>query len=73
MLNIIVVEDNGIGFDKTVVRKGLGFGNLLSRVNLLKGSMEVDSTVNKGTSVIVHIPLAVTISIAAINYWPHFL
>lgn len=62
---VIVVEDNGIGFDKTVVRKGLGFGNLLSRVNLLKGSMEVDSTVNKGTSVIVHIPLAVTISIAA--------
>jgi signal transduction histidine kinase len=62
---VIVVEDNGIGFDKTTVRKGLGFDNLLSRVNLLKGGIEIDSTINKGTSVIVHIPLASTISIAA--------
>lgn len=57
---VIVVEDNGVGFDQSQAPKGLGFGNLLSRVNLLKGGLEIDSALGKGTSVIVHIPIHVT-------------
>lgn len=55
---VIVVEDNGSGFNQETVTKGLGLGNLESRVNLLRGEMEIDTSPNKGTSVMVHIPIA---------------
>ena len=53
----IVVEDNGKGFNQDEVKQGLGLGNLQSRVNVLRGEMEIDSTVNRGTSITVHIPI----------------
>ena len=54
---LLMVEDNGKGFKHDEVEKGLGLGNLESRVNVLKGEIIIDSTLDKGTSVIVHIPL----------------
>ncbi len=54
---MIMVEDNGIGFIENEVVKGLGLGNLQSRVNLLKGEITFDSVPGQGTSVIVHIPI----------------
>jgi signal transduction histidine kinase len=53
---MLMVEDNGIGFIESEVIKGLGLGNLQSRVNLLRGEISFDSVPKKGTSVIVHIP-----------------
>ena len=57
---MLMVEDNGIGFIESEVVKGLGLGNLQSRVNLLRGEISFDSVPQKGTSVIVHIPISVT-------------
>lgn len=54
---IITVEDNGSGFDQIKAKQGLGLGNLQSRVNVLRGEMEIDSSPDRGTSVTVHIPL----------------
>lgn len=54
---VIMVQDNGKGFDQQGVKKGLGLGNLESRVKVLKGEMEIDSYIDGGTSVTVHIPL----------------
>ena len=54
---VVMVEDNGKGFDRDKVQIGLGLGNLESRVNLLRGEMEIDSSLARGTSVIIHIPL----------------
>ena len=54
---MIMVEDNGKGFVRQNVEKGLGLGNLESRVNVLKGEMMIDSTISKGTSVMVIIPI----------------
>ena len=54
---LIMVEDNGQGFEREKVEKGLGLGNLESRVNVLKGEINIDSVIGRGTSVIVHIPL----------------
>lgn len=59
---LIMVEDNGIGFDEDVVQKGLGLGNLQSRVNLLKGEINIDSVPEQGTSVVVHIPIKTVIA-----------
>lgn len=57
---MLMVEDNGIGFIESEVVKGLGLGNLQSRVNLLRGEISFDSVPQKGTSVIVHIPVSPT-------------
>jgi two-component system, NarL family, sensor kinase len=49
----IVVEDNGRGFDTTVLEKnkGAGWTNIRSRVEYLKGQLDVNSTPGKGTLV----------------------
>ncbi len=51
------VEDNGKGFDEHKVKKGLGLENIRSRLNMLNGELELDSSPNKGTSVMINIPL----------------
>ena len=55
----IIVEDNGKGFDTKLIhaKDGLGLVNIERRVEHLEGSMEVDSTIGKGTSVLIDIPL----------------
>ena len=58
---IIMVQDNGEGFDPDTVKKGLGLGNLQSRVNVLRGEMEIDTSLSRGTSVTVHIPVGINI------------
>ena len=55
------VEDNGRGFDYESAlqeKKGIGLGNIISRVDYLKGKMDVDTTEGKGTTVIIDIPYA---------------
>ncbi len=53
----ITVEDDGQGFDKTILKtaKGIGWSNIYNRVEFLKGKIEVDSTIGKGTSVFIEI------------------
>ncbi|MFC0516023.1 tetratricopeptide repeat protein [Mucilaginibacter angelicae] len=55
----LTIEDNGKGFDTTNpdIFKGMGLNNLRSRINFLKGKVEFDSQVNRGTLVSVYIPL----------------
>ncbi|MGF1922850.1 MAG: tetratricopeptide repeat protein [Bacteroidia bacterium] len=52
------VEDNGIGFDKSKVdlKSGIGISNIYSRVEFLKGTIDIDSAPDKGTLVAIHIP-----------------
>lgn len=54
---VIMVQDNGIGFAPEEVQMGLGLGNLRSRVNVLKGEMEIDTSISRGTSVTIRIPI----------------
>ncbi len=53
---IILVEDDGIGYEKGQVKKGMGTSNIESRVRFLKGILQVDSGKDKGTSVLINIP-----------------
>jgi signal transduction histidine kinase len=48
----ITVEDDGIGFDKNNVanNKGAGMQNIQYRVDYFNGTIDIDSTNNKGTS-----------------------
>ncbi|HVX00992.1 MAG TPA: hypothetical protein VHA52_11230, partial [Candidatus Babeliaceae bacterium] len=47
----ITVKDNGIGFDKEVIinKKGIGLKSIQSRAVILKGSVDITSSPQKGT------------------------
>ncbi|MET7037649.1 ATP-binding protein [Elizabethkingia miricola] len=55
----LTVEDNGKGFDhKSLnVKKTAGFHNIESRVQFLKGTMNIMSELNIGTSIELQIPI----------------
>jgi signal transduction histidine kinase len=49
----VTVEDDGKGFDTSILRqsKGIGWSNIQNRVEFLKGNLDVQSEKEKGTSV----------------------
>jgi two-component system, NarL family, sensor kinase len=53
----ITVEDDGKGFDPVILQqaKGIGWTNIKSRVDFLKGILDVQSSIGNGTS--IHIEL----------------
>ncbi|HET8838650.1 MAG TPA: sensor histidine kinase [Flavobacteriaceae bacterium] len=55
----IIVEDNGKGFDlkKGIGKDGMGLSNIEKRIEHLDGTMEIDTSENKGTSIIIDLPL----------------
>lgn len=53
----LLVEDNGLGFDKNKISLGIGFQNVSSRVNDLKGTFEIDSIKGKGATITINIPI----------------
>lgn len=54
---IIEYKDNGIGFDKTKVKNGLGLKSIASRIDILKGKLTFDSIEGNGVSFKINIPL----------------
>ncbi len=57
----IIVTDDGIGFDTNSTNTrvfGLGLNGLYRRVNEINGEIKIDSQVNKGTTVLIDIPMA---------------
>ncbi|MBC7916075.1 MAG: sensor histidine kinase [Pyrinomonadaceae bacterium] len=54
----LTVEDNGKGFDKEkpTHKRGIGLKNIVDRIELLKGSVDFDSSPGKGTLLAIHIP-----------------
>jgi len=55
----MTIEDNGIGFDKSILDKttGAGWPNIKSRIAYLKGSLDVESSLGNGTAVNITIPV----------------
>lgn len=53
---LLVVEDNGQGMTDEK-KNGIGISNLKSRVQLLDGNLQYDSSENEGTTAIVRVPL----------------
>lgn len=49
------IRDNGIGFDTSKISesKGIGWKNIFSRVELLNGTIEINSQPGKGTTVLI--------------------
>lgn len=55
----MMIEDNGKGFNASNMNafEGIGLKNILSRVQFLNGSVDLDSTPGKGTTIIINVPL----------------
>lgn len=56
----IMIEDNGKGFNPnqvTTKHKGMGINSIDKRVEHLDGKMTIESELNKGTTIIIDIPL----------------
>jgi signal transduction histidine kinase len=52
----ITVEDNGVGFNVLEKSKiGMGLRNIKNRVEFLNGKLEIESIINKGTSVYIEL------------------
>ncbi len=58
----LLVEDNGIGFDITTLKKGIGLNNIESRINALHGEVIIDSKAGRGTAVNINIPLPLVVT-----------
>ena len=55
----IIIEDNGNGFDTsgiTIKSKGMGLKSVDKRIAHLGGSMNIDSEIGNGTTIIIEVP-----------------
>ncbi|PSL21470.1 histidine kinase [Chitinophaga ginsengisoli] len=48
---LITQEDNGKGFDTAINGKGIGLSNIRNRVGFLRGTMDITSVINEGTTI----------------------
>jgi signal transduction histidine kinase len=58
---VLIVEDDGVGFEPESVKHGDGRWGLLGmreRTSLLRGAIEIESAPNKGTTIFVRVPLS---------------
>jgi signal transduction histidine kinase len=53
---IVLIEDNGCGFDPQSVSNGFGLTGITERVELLGGELEIQSDSDRGTTIQVTIP-----------------
>jgi signal transduction histidine kinase len=55
---VLLVEDNGIGYDPKNITKGMGTDNLSQRVQFIHGEMSIQAAKGQGASTMVTVPLA---------------
>lgn len=55
----LTVEDDGRGFDPSILKqaKGIGWNNIKNRVDFLKGKVDINTAEGKGTSVLIELNL----------------
>lgn len=59
---VLTIEDDGNGFDLSLLTEGTGNGwkNINSRLHMIKGSIEIDTTPGRrGTTLVATVPLAI--------------
>ncbi|HEY6956052.1 MAG TPA: hypothetical protein VI385_12465, partial [Flavisolibacter sp.] len=54
---ILFYKDNGIGFDLSTTKQGLGLSNIRNRTNTYRGKMSITSSVGGGCQLKICFPL----------------
>jgi len=57
---VIIVEDNGVGFDPEKQSGGIGLLNMRSRINALDGELNFDPSPSSGTIAMARIPVSLS-------------
>ncbi len=55
---ILIVEDDGKGFDTATLQSGIGIENIRSRTAYLNGTLTLDTTIGQGTTFTIQFPLS---------------
>jgi len=53
---MLIVEDDGKGFDTSLKKKGIGLDNIYSRTAYLNGTLDIDSTIGQGSTFTILLP-----------------
>jgi signal transduction histidine kinase len=53
----LIIKDDGVGFDATQTRKGIGLSNIYERSRFYNGTVEVQTKPGEGCTLIVSIPV----------------
>jgi len=54
----IIVEDNGKGLETSKIKEnGIGLSNIKKRITHLDGTLSIDSTLGRGTTILIDVPL----------------
>ncbi len=53
---LLLIKDNGVGFDTGLVREGIGLSNIFERAKLYDGSVTINSSPGNGCELVVELP-----------------
>lgn len=53
---VLLIKDNGIGFNIKAKKKGIGLNNMISRTNECDGQFDISSEKGQGSTIIITIP-----------------
>ena len=55
----VTIKDNGVGFDASKISpsSGIGLSQIKARIENMQGVFDIDSKINKGTSIVMQIPV----------------
>ncbi len=65
---LVAITDDGKGFASKPGKKGIGMRNIGSRIEKLGGTWNIDSTLNKGTTITLNIPLETQEAVHEMNH-----
>jgi PAS domain S-box-containing protein len=54
---VFQIEDDGVGFDYRLAKRGIGLANIRRRTELFSGKMEIITKINEGCKLVVQIPI----------------
>lgn len=55
---VLLVEDNGVGFDPAVADSGNGLGNMQKRASAMRGRLQIQSKPGEGAHITLNIPVS---------------
>ena len=56
LISLCIIDD-GVGFDKSKEKEGIGLKNIKSRVEAISGSLKIDTQINNGTTINIEVPI----------------
>jgi len=58
----VTIKDNGVGFDASKISpsSGIGLSQIKARIENMEGIFDIDSKINKGTTIVMEVPVEYT-------------